>query len=150
VNQVRAVSHVFYPSFDREASLDMFVRGFGLYEQRRGGVIYAGIGDTLVEIVDASGAEGAYVEAIRRLVAPVGEEPPSLYAFGLDVQDLDALIASLEPWGVAVVRGPWPARTFWGRQAVVKDPVGQQIALREYREPDGPHYFGWHPSAPPA
>jgi predicted enzyme related to lactoylglutathione lyase len=72
-------------------------------------------------------------------------EPTTLYAVGMAVDDLDATLAELQAKGVEIVREPWQARTFWGRQAVIRDPGGASIALREWRAPDGPHFTGWHP-----
>jgi hypothetical protein len=139
------ISHFFYPSTDREASLALLTGTFGFYERRRGSAIYAGIGDVLLEIVDASRIEATYVDAVRRLTGAGEDERPSLYAFGLAVTDMDAAISELRSLGIEIVREPWIARTFWGRQAIIKDPGGQQIALREWRSPDGPHFQGWQP-----
>jgi len=38
---------------------------------------------------------------------------------------------------VPIAREPWDARTFWGRQAYIKDPSGYILSLREWRAPDG-------------
>jgi predicted enzyme related to lactoylglutathione lyase len=64
---------------------------------------------------------------------------------GLTVTDLDAVLADLRAQGVEIVTEPDEMRTFWGRQAAIRDPNGYTIALREWREPDGPHFAGWTP-----
>ena len=56
-----------------------------------------------------------------------------------------AALGELTAKGIEITQPMWKARSFYGRQAVVQDPTGPQIALREYREPDGPHYTGWQP-----
>jgi predicted enzyme related to lactoylglutathione lyase len=150
VIEATGLSHVYYPSTDREQSLRFLTQTFGFYEQRRGRAIYAGCGDVLVEILDAAGVAGEYVDAVQALteaaLTPAGSvERPSVYAFGIAVLNMDAAIGELRALGIEIVREPWEARTFWGRQAIIKDPVGQQIALREWRSPDSPHFLGWHP-----
>ena len=91
------------------------------------------------------GAIAYYVESVRRIVGPEGVERPTLYLFGLAVDNLDEALKVVQVHGGEIVRPIWNARTFWGRQAVIKDPGGQQIALREWRAPDGPHFQGWQP-----
>ena len=51
----------------------------------------------------------------------------------------------LKAAGVHVEREPWTARTFWGLQAMIKDPSGWIISLREWKEPDNPYYADWQP-----
>ena len=123
------VSHILYPVNDRARSIEFLSKTLGLYVQERGSTTYLGCGDVLLEVVQAQ----------------AGREPATLYAVGLAVDDLDAALAELKAQGVEIVREPWNARTFWGRQAVIRDPGGNNIALREWRKPDGPHFDGWHP-----
>jgi predicted enzyme related to lactoylglutathione lyase len=127
--RVNNVSHILYPVNDVARSIEFLSKTFGLYVQSRGGTTYLGCGDTLLEVV----------------AAEPGREPATLYAVGLAVDDLDAALAELRARDVEVIREPWNARTFWGRQAVIRDPGGANIALREWRAPDGPHFEGWHP-----
>jgi predicted enzyme related to lactoylglutathione lyase len=126
---VTNISHVLYPVADVDTSVDFLKNTLGLYAQPRGSTVYMGLGDTLLEVVKAE----------------PGVEPTTLYAVGMAVDDLDATLAELQAKGVEIVREPWQARTFWGRQAVIRDPGGASIALREWRAPDGPHFTGWHP-----
>jgi hypothetical protein len=47
--------------------------------------------------------------------------------------------------GVEVSREPFDARTFWGKQAQIKDPSGYGISLREWAAPDDPYFPDWQP-----
>lgn len=127
------ISHITYRVWDLEKSVEFFTKLLGFYEQTRGNIVYVGIGDTLVELGRAGEGEGEQ------------DQDPNSYAFGVAVENLDELIASLEASGVKVVKPIWSAISFWGRQAVVAAPGGPQIALREWRAPDGPHFTEWHP-----
>ncbi len=127
--RVNNVSHLLYPVNDVARSIEFLSKTLGLYVQERGTTTYLGSGDTLLEVVQ---------------VQP-GREPTTLYAVGLAVDNLDAALTELRAQGVEVVREAWNARTFWGRQAVIRDPGGANIALREWRAPDGPHFDGWRP-----
>ena len=130
--KVSNVSHITYATLDKDKSLDFLINTMGFFPQQRGTTTYVGIGDVLFELS-------------QRNQLPVDPDRPDAYLLGLVVDDLDATIADLTAKGVAVTRPIWKARTFYGRQAVVQDPGGPQLALREYREPDGPHYMDWKP-----
>jgi predicted enzyme related to lactoylglutathione lyase len=127
--RVNNVSHILYPVNDVARSVEFLSKTLGLYVQERGSTTYLGCGDTLLEVVQA----------------PAEREPTTLYAVGLAVESLDEALRELQSQGVEIVREPWNARTFWGRQAVIRDPGGANIALREWRAPDGPHFTGWRP-----
>jgi predicted enzyme related to lactoylglutathione lyase len=143
--RARNVSHIIYPVTDREKSIAFLTQALGLYVQQRGQTTYLGAGDTLLELVQPQGTTAAYVNSVRQIAEPAGAERPVAYLLGLAVDDLDAALAAVQEHGGEIVRPAWQARTFWGRQAVIKDPGGAQIALREWRPPDGPHFEGWHP-----
>ena len=130
--KVSNVSHITYPTTDFDRSLDFLTNTMGFYLQQRGTTTYVGIGETLFELS-------------RRSAMPTDTEHPTAYLLGLVVDDLDAAIADLTAKGVEVARPIWKARTFYGRQAVIQDPGSPQLALREYREPDGPRFMGWQP-----
>jgi predicted enzyme related to lactoylglutathione lyase len=130
--RVSNVSHITYPTTDYDKTLDFLTSALGGYLQQRGSTTYVGFADTLLELS-------------RRETIPADPERPIGYIFGLVVDDLDAAIADLTGKGIEVTRPIWQARTFYGRQAVIRDPGGTQLALREYREPDGPHFTGWQP-----
>ena len=130
--KVSNVSHVTYPTTDFDKSLDFLTNTMGFYLQQRGTITYVGIGDTLFELS-------------RRTQMPVDADRPTSYLLGLRVDDVEAAIADLTAKGIEVTRPVSKARSFYGKQAVVRDPGGPQLALREYREPDGPHFMGWKP-----
>jgi predicted enzyme related to lactoylglutathione lyase len=132
VFKVSNVSHITYPTTDVDKSVDFLVNTMGFYRQQRGATTYVGIGETLFELG-------------KRDVIPVDPERPAAYLLGVVVDDLDAAMAELTAKGIEVTRPIWKARTFYGRQAVIREPGGIQLALREYREPDGPRYMGWQP-----
>jgi catechol 2,3-dioxygenase-like lactoylglutathione lyase family enzyme len=93
---------------------------------------YVGLADVLLEMSAArSPAELPGPEGERRL--------------GLTVDDLDAVAAELRAAGVEFVQEPYASRTFWGRQAAIKDPSGYIISLREWRSPDNPRFKDWSP-----
>jgi catechol 2,3-dioxygenase-like lactoylglutathione lyase family enzyme len=125
---VTNVSHVLYPVSDTEKSLEFLTKILGGFLQRRGEAIHVAFGQTLLEFVQAT---------------PEAEARPA-YAVGLAVTDLDAVMAELDARGIVTVRPIWNTRSVWGRQAVVQDPGGPPIALREWRAPDGPYFTGWH------
>ena len=130
--KAKNVSHIIYPVTDREKSIDFFAGALGFYRNQRGTTTYLGAGDTLLELSNSPG--------------PAADpERPTAYMFGVEVDNLEEAIKAVEAHGGEIVREIWQARTFWGRQAVVKDPGGQRIALREYRAPDNAHFEGWKP-----
>jgi hypothetical protein len=130
--KVSKVSHVPYRAWNRDESFDFFVNTLGFFPQVRGRIRYVGMGDTLIELMNAEpGAES--------------EPQEERYAFGVEVDDLRAMLDKLEAKGVKVVKPIFTPASFWGLQAVIDVPGGPQIALREYRAPDGPHFTEWHP-----
>jgi catechol 2,3-dioxygenase-like lactoylglutathione lyase family enzyme len=129
VIHVSNVSHVLYPVSDMDKSVDFLTNVLGGFLQRRGQTIHIAFGQTLLELVPA----------------PSQAEPHPWYAVGLAVTDLDAAMAELQARVIETVRPIWKTRSVWGRQAVVRDPGGPSIALREWRAPDGPYFTGWYP-----
>jgi hypothetical protein len=103
-------------------------------------------------IMSAGGSASAYVElggvlleltqALQPVPADEGRVEPRI---GLTVTDMDAAMKDLQENGVEVEREPYDARTFWGRQAVIKDPSGYGVSLREWQAPDGPRFEAWKP-----
>jgi predicted enzyme related to lactoylglutathione lyase len=131
------ISHIYLPSKDIDASIAFYTEHFGfklLRKYRMGDreSAYVELGGILIELTvsDTTPAEDGRTEL----------------RLGLAVPDIAAALAELKRKGVTVAREPWDARTFWGRQAQIKDPSGYIISLREWREPDGPYYPDWKPS----
>ena len=132
-------SHIYHPVRDLEESIDFYVNKLGFCLLRR----YS----------SGPGRESCYVELGGVLLELGTARPPEpqadgqpLMRLGLTVSDVDAALADLRQKGVEVAREPWEARTFWGKQAVIKDPSGYGISLREWRNGDSPYFEGWQPT----
>jgi catechol 2,3-dioxygenase-like lactoylglutathione lyase family enzyme len=132
--------HVHVVSTDIDKSVDFYTNVLGFYLQRRTVVngtlelAYVGLGETLLEIHRPPRGSSEI---------PAGANRP----FGLTVSDMDAALAYLQEKGVEVVetRDGW---TFIGRHALIKDPCGISIELREWKGGDGPTNFDWQPTLP--
>ncbi|HZQ34682.1 MAG TPA: VOC family protein [Dehalococcoidia bacterium] len=126
-------SHVYLPVPDVEAAIAFYTESLGFRLQRRwqtadgAAAAYLELGGVLLELLPSAGG----VQGERR--------------FGLVVDDLDATLTELRGRGVEIAGEPFAPRSFWGRQATIRDPFGYVVALREWRAPDGPHFDGWHP-----
>ena len=132
-------SHIYLPVRDVDASVEFYTKNFGFrllrkYQATEGGspAAYVELGDVLLELTKAS----------RPVPADETRTEPRI---GLAVDDIDATVAKLKAAGVPVEREPFEARTFWGRQAMIKDPSGYGVSLREWEAPDGPRYEDWQP-----
>jgi catechol 2,3-dioxygenase-like lactoylglutathione lyase family enzyme len=137
---ISGFSHVYLPVPDIDAAVRFYTANLGFRLLRKwrtaGGpeAAYAELNGILLEIVFA--AEGELSSDGTR----------SRQRFGLVVDDLDAALAELQGRGVEVATAPFEPRSFWGRQAVIRDPFGYLVALREWRAPDGPRFDGWQPT----
>lgn len=137
---ISSFSHVYLPVPNIDAALQFYTSNLGFRLLRKwqtaGGpaAAYAELGGVLLEITHSS-------------IAPGGQpdEGRADQRFGLTVDDLDSVLSELRGRGVEVVTEPFDPRSFWGRQAVIRDPFGYRIALREWRAPDGPRFDGWQP-----
>jgi len=130
--RINGVSHILYRIYDRDAAIKFFVDTFGCELLERGSIVYAVIGDVLIEMIHNDPA----VEA---------EALGDRYMFGVSVDSLEEAIRECEEHGSQLTKPIFTPVSFWGRQAVVSVPGGMPIALREWRAPDGPHFRGWHP-----
>jgi catechol 2,3-dioxygenase-like lactoylglutathione lyase family enzyme len=138
---------------DLERSIDFFTNTLGFTLQRRthksgvladigdaaerGEHVFVGIGDTWVELMPPP------KDVPQDL--PYEERKRPNYVFAVEVEDLDQATGEATVLGIPV--GPvleHPA-SFWGRQAIITPgPLGQPIALREFRAPDNTRYQDWH------
>jgi predicted enzyme related to lactoylglutathione lyase len=124
------VSHVPFRVWDRDAAQKFFTSVLGFELHPRGPITYVRLADVLVEL----------------LPAEEPEDPTTVpYVFGVEVEDLDTVLAAAVAGGASVVRPPFSATSFWGRQAVIGVPGGPPMALRQYETPDGPTFAEWHP-----
>ena len=139
-------SHIYLRVRDVDESIDFYTNklGFSLLRKYRSGdrvSAYVRLGGVLLEL------------GLPHLPSELpGEDPVwrqyggPARKFGIAVTDIDAAVADLKSKGVEIVRERWDARTFWGRQAVIRDPSGYEVSLREWRAPDGPDFEGWVPA----
>src|SRR5690349_5023844 len=106
---VSAFSHVYLPVPDVEAAIAFYTTNLGFRLQRRwpaadgAAAAYLELGGVLLEVLPSA----AGVQGERR--------------FGLTVDDLDATLAELRARGVEVAGEPFTPRSFWGRQATIRD-----------------------------
>lgn len=138
---ITSFSHVYLPVQDVDAAVRFYTSHlrFHLLRKWRTGdgpeAAYAELNGVLLEISrPAAAAQGR----------PDGARDEQ--RFGLVVDDLDAVLSELRAKGVEVATEPFEPRSFWGRQAVIRDPFGYRIALREWRTPDGPTFDAWQPT----
>lgn len=140
---VTGFSHVYLPVPDINAAVRFYTDhlGFRLLRKWRTAdgpeAAYAELNGVLLEILSADIAPDARPDGRR-----------AEQRFGLTVDDLDTTLAELRRKDVEVVTEPFEPRSFWGRQAVIRDPFGYLVALREWRAPDGPRFDGWQPTRP--
>lgn len=135
---ITSLSHIYHRVRDLDQSIDFYTTRLGFSLLRRYSVdgresAYVGLADVLLEMSVARDA--------TELPGPDGER-----RLGLTVTGLDTVMAGLKAAGIEVVQEPFDARTFWGRQAAIKDPNGYIISLREWRAPDNPRFVGWQPA----
>jgi catechol 2,3-dioxygenase-like lactoylglutathione lyase family enzyme len=132
-------SHIYLPVRDVDESIKFNTENLGFkllrkYRTSSDGEpsAYLELGDTLLELTKARGQ----LPIEKDVVEP---------RIGITVDNMDAAWSALMKNGVESARDPFDARTFWGKQAQIKDPNGYGISLREWEAPDGPHYEGWQP-----
>lgn len=135
---IRGFSHIYLPVRDLDESIEFYTQKLGFYLLRKyswNGTpsAYVGMNGILLEMSNGSNTPSVDGRSELRV--------------GLEVPDIDAALTEFKAKGVEVAREPWQAMTFWGRQAQIKDPSGYLISIREWRDPDGPHFEGWQPES---
>ena len=138
---ITGIDHVHVTTFDMDRSIDFYTNVLGFHflrrvefgpEDNRRELAYVGLGDILLELLPPPPGVDVVVGTAQRPLA-------------LTVTDVDAVIADLEAKGVEVTTQPRPGFSFYGVTAVVTDPSGLAIELREWRGGDGPHFMDWQP-----
>lgn len=134
------VDHAHVVVKDMDRSIDFYTRAlgftlvrrvqFGPADKRRE-LAYVRLGDFMLEFVQPA-HEGEFK----------GTEARPL---GMSVEDLDSTVAHLKSLGVEVVNEPAKSFSFGGRQAVIKDPSGLAIEVRQYDAADHPMSATWRP-----
>jgi predicted enzyme related to lactoylglutathione lyase len=133
---VNGVSHIYFPVRDVNEAIEFYTTKLGLTLRRKW---------------RQNDRESAYLETAGVLLELTqSDKTPSTDdrfepRIGLAVPNLEEAIEDLRAGGVEIAREPWQAATFYGRQAMIKDPSGWVISLREWRQPDGPKYTDWKP-----
>ena len=136
------IDHVHAVAVDLDESIAFYAKlGFRLLRRVEFGppdarrqVAYLGSGGSVIELVGP-----------RDLDNPIGggtgERP-----FAMVVDDAEAVVAELEAMGVEIDTRPRPSFSFDGKTAVIRDPSGLAIELREWASNDGPSYPDWAPT----
>ena len=152
--KVNGITNIEYQVQDLDASIDFFTNTLGFYLQRRthrsgrladsgnagerGEHVFVGHGDTWVELMPPPAAIDPHLDYALR-------QRPN-YVFAIEVEDLDAAIAEMREKGIDLGEVLEHPQSFWGRQVIIHPgPLGQPIALREFRAPDNTRFTGWHP-----
>ena len=146
---IERVDHVevITPNLDQSITFYTNVLGFKLtrrvaYPQTdpsrpRREIAYLALGDLMLEFLsrDTPLPRGDAVQVGVKLVA-------------LRVDDMVEPLETLKAHGVEASWGPNPGATFDGVRAEIKDPHGNSIELREWRNGDRPDNGAWHPTRP--
>ncbi len=132
---IQGFSHILLPVPDVQQTMNFYCEhlGFSLLRRYRLGEMESGyltLGGVLLEVVPLHNGDARP----ERLDNPIG----------LAVSDLDAVLTDLRSHGIECGDAN-DARTFWGRQAKIRDNSGYLVSLRQYNEPDGPNFAGWQP-----
>jgi lactoylglutathione lyase len=134
--EAKGFSHIYLPSRSVDESIEFYTKKLGFKLQRKYSMngrvsAYVEIGGVLLELTQGENTPDQD-----------GRTEPRI---GIEVSDIAAAIEELRSAGVEIAREPWAAMTFWGTQAMIKDPSGYIISLREWRAPDGPNFPDWKP-----
>ena len=135
---ITGISHIYLPVRDVDEAVEFYTQKLGFYLLRKylwneRPAAYVGLDGVLLELSNSDSTPSVDGRTELRL--------------GVAVSDMDEALSELRAKGVEVVREPWQAFTFWGRQAQIRDPSGYIISIREWRHPDGPDYEGWQPES---
>ena len=132
---IRGFSHIVIKVPNLRETIDFYTTrlGFNLlrrYRLRTMESCYLQLGGVLLELLPRTDADG-----------PID---PQDNPIGLEVSDLDAVLSRLKAAEVDCGEA-YGARTFWGRQAKIRDNSGYLVSLRQYDTPDGPAFTDWQP-----
>ena len=137
------VDHAHLVVTDMDTSIDFYteILGFRLVRRVQFGpdanrreLAYVVLADFMLELVQPS-HDGEFA----------GTEAKPL---GFAVDDLNATIDRFRDLGVDIATEPAPSFSFAGRQAVIKDPSGLALEVRQYDSGDVPLAPSWHPTRP--
>lgn len=134
----QGISHIYFPVRDVNESIDFYTTNLGFKLQRK----WSNNGRTSAYLV----MDGVLLELTLSDKTPGATDGRFEPRFGIAVDSMDEAMAGLRAAGVHVEREPWDATTFWGKQAMIKDPSGYVISLREWRAPDSAAFPDWQPT----
>jgi lactoylglutathione lyase len=137
---ITRVDHVHVVARDMDASVAFYTMALGFTLLRRvqfgpdgsRQLCYVGLGEVMLELVQPSHADEFQGTEARPI--------------GVSVDDLDASIAHFRQLGVEVVNEPGRGFSFGGRQAVIRDPSGLLIEVRQWDDNDYPMSTDWQPA----
>jgi catechol 2,3-dioxygenase-like lactoylglutathione lyase family enzyme len=134
-SDIRGFSHIVIKVPALQQTIDFYTTHLGFtllrrYRMRTMESGYLQLGGVLLELFPRTPEDG-----------PVDAQDNPI---GLEVSDLDAVLTRLEAAGIECGE-PYSARTFWGRQAKIRDNSGYLVSLRQYDSPDGPAFSDWQP-----
>jgi catechol 2,3-dioxygenase-like lactoylglutathione lyase family enzyme len=134
-DDIKGFSHIVIKVPNLQETIDFYTThlGFNLLRRYRLRTMESGylqLGGVLLELFPITDADG-----------PID---PQENPIGLEVSDLDAVLLRLKAAGIDCGEA-YDARTFWGRQAKIRDNSGYLVSLRQYETPDGPAFSGWQP-----
>ena len=135
------IDHVHAVATNMDASIAFYGKlGFKLLRR-----VEFGPGDDRNQIAYV-GNQGTVIELVmpRDPANPIGGGT-GLRPFAMCVDDADATVRELEAQGIEVVVQPRPGFSFSGKTAVIKDPSGIEIELRQWGGGDSPAYPAWTP-----
>ena len=146
---IEAVDHVEVVTPDLDRSIDFYTKALGFKLTRRVAYPPAGPGEPRREIAYLT-LGGLMLEFIAREGAPAGRDPDQagVKLVALRVDDMAGTLEELGRHGVEASWGPNPGATFDGLRAEIRDPHGNAIELREWRNGDSADHEGWQPSRP--
>ena len=146
---IQCVDHVEVVTPNMDESIDFYTKvlGFKLarrvaYPQAQSSVTpreiaYLTLGELMLEFLGGNG------EAVDRAPNQIGVK-----LVALRVDDMDQTLRELEVHGVEPSWGPNPGATFDGIRTEIKDPHGNSIELREWRNNDHADNGRWQPARP--
>jgi glyoxylase I family protein len=146
---IQCVDHVEVVTPNMDESIDFYTRVLGFKLARRVAypqpenalapreIAYLTLGDLMLEFLGGNG------QADERAPSQVGVK-----LVALRVDDMGQTLGELRANGVEPSWGPNPGATFDGIRAEIRDPHGNAIELREWRDGDRADNPRWTPAKP--
>ena len=139
---IKGFSHIYVPALDLDEAIKFYTETLGFELFRRWspapgrGAAYVRLNGILLEM-------GQVLPENREKTLTGGAK------FGLEVSDLEGMLAELSAKGIEVLPEGPKMKSFAGRQVRIKDPSGWEIPLREWRAPDSQYAGNYDPGPSP-